>query len=113
MAQNDMDVIVYKVLAYLYDCMKQGNNPTNDMLSNGSVLFGMIPDRYYTVIWQEMIKNNLVEGVGISNYDSIEQVVFSNPTITLQGLEYMKENTMMQKALKYLRDIKTALPFIG
>ena len=27
MAQNDMYVVMYKIIAYLYDCMKKGAEP--------------------------------------------------------------------------------------
>ena len=27
MAQNDMYVVMYKIIAYLYDCMKRGAEP--------------------------------------------------------------------------------------
>lgn len=112
MAQDDMHVLIYKVLAYLYDCMKKGEQPDKSMLSCTGLLFGGIPERYWTSIWIQMLDKNLVRGVGVTHYDNEAHVVIIDPVITLDGVEFMQENTMMRKALKVLQDAKSALPFI-
>ena len=108
MAQDDMHVLIYKALAYLYDCMKRGKEPDKAMLSCTGFLFGGIPERYWTSVWIQM----LVKGVSIAHHDDEVHVVIINPAITLDGVEFMQENTMMRKALKVLQDAKSALPFI-
>ena len=34
MAQDDMFVVMYKILAYLYSCMKSGEEPRMSMLAH-------------------------------------------------------------------------------
>lgn len=111
MAQDDMHVLIYKALAYLYDCMKRGKEPDKAMLSCTGLLFGGIPERYWTSVWIQMLDKGLVKGVSIAHYDEAH-VVIVNPAITLDGVEFMQENTMMRKALKVLQDARSALPFI-
>ena len=112
MAQDDMHVLIYKVLAYLYDCMKKGEQPDRGMLSCNGMLFGSVPESYWNSVWIQMLDKELVKGVGVAHYDNSAHVILASPEVTLDGVEFMQENTMMKKALKVLQDAKSSLPFI-
>lgn len=43
MAKDDYYVIVYKILAYLYDCLKQGEEPQSNMIAYNGSLFHIHP----------------------------------------------------------------------
>jgi len=45
MAKNDMEVIMYKILRYLYECMKLGVEPELEQFAWNSKLFD-IPQSY-------------------------------------------------------------------
>ena len=46
MAKNDMEVIMYKILRYLYECMKLGVEPELEQFAWNSKLFD-IPQSYW------------------------------------------------------------------
>ena len=50
-----------------------------------------------------LVDNGYIEGVAIIQHagDSLPGIKLNNPNITLKGLEYLEENSLMQKA-KYL-----------
>ncbi|BAK45564.1 YjcQ family protein [Eggerthella sp. YY7918] len=111
MANDDMHVIMYKILAYLYDCMKKGEEPQNSMISYDSDLLG-IPAAYWNQIMAQMVELGLVKGIAVRYYDNSPTVLISKPYVTLEGVQFMQENSMMSKALKFLKESKAALPFI-
>jgi hypothetical protein len=52
MAKDDYHVIVYKILAYLYSCLKKGENPEKEYLLCDGALFNI--NHTY---WLYIIKN--------------------------------------------------------
>ena len=52
MAKNDYFVIVYKILSYLYECMKAGKEPAQEDIACDSQLFH-ISQRYWNHIKME------------------------------------------------------------
>lgn len=112
MAQDDMHVVMYKVLAYLYDCMKRGERPVERHLAHdGDVL--SIPYPYWAAIMRELVENGYVRGVTIvSEWGGGTIAKLVEPSITLAGVEFLRENSAMRRALEFLKETKSALPFI-
>lgn len=112
MAQDDMHVVVYKILAYLYDCMKRGERPNERHYSHdGDVL--AIPYAYWAAIMAELAEGGYVRGVTVVRAWGGDLIVkLSDPAITMKGVEFLQQNGTMQKALRFLQDTKSALPFI-
>lgn len=52
MAQNDYFVIVYRVLKYLYDCLKKGEKPEAEYLVASTY---NIPENYWIYILLSLI----------------------------------------------------------
>lgn len=50
MAMDDYPVLVYKILAYLYACLKNGVKPDPAFLSADGSYLGGINERYYGFI---------------------------------------------------------------
>ena len=107
MAQNDMYVVMYKILCYLYECMKQDTSPKADEFSH--VALG-IPERYWCDIMGELFRRGFITGVTIAPHGEAVTVMTSRPRVTMEGVEFMQENSMMAKARKFLVDTKSALP---
>ena len=42
MAQNDMEIIVYKILSYLYECMKAGKHPRLEDMGSTCQMFRIL-----------------------------------------------------------------------
>ena len=107
MAQNDMYVVMYKILCYLYDCMKRDVEPDEGVFSYSAL---GIPERYWSDIMQELFSNGFVTGVMVVSYGSSCSITMSRPRVTMEGVAFMQENTMMARARKFLVDTKSALP---
>lgn len=112
MAQDDMHVVMYKILAYLYSCMKQGVKPERKHYTyDGDVLH--IPEQYWAHIIQELVNHGYVSGFTVFNTWGGDLIIDENePKITLEGVEFLHENSSMQKVLRFLQETKSSLPFI-
>lgn len=112
MASDDMHVVMYKILAYLYSCMKSGERPERrHYWFDGDVL--SIPEAYWARVMRELSDNGLVSGfVFVVEWGGGVIVRDVDPAITMRGVEFLRENSMMRKALAFLRETKSALPFL-
>lgn len=101
MAKNDYFVLVYKILEHLYDCLKNDHTPNwNEMRPNSSKF--PISNDYWNYVWLSMAKEGLITGVieipiiggspGVKLTPSLQ--------ITPLGIQYLEENSMIQKAKK-------------
>lgn len=101
MANNDMSVIIYKVLAYLYSCLKAGIAPEfADIQYNSSLL--NIPGKYWNAVMEELIEEKLIRGVKVYRTKDGSVYCDNGIRISLKGVEYLEENSMMQSAKEFL-----------
>lgn len=112
MAKDDYFVIAYRVLAYLYACLKAGEPPdmeylkcnTDDFPVNGS---------YWEYILKHLYKDGYIEGVSlipITGRPTESVKLTAAVSITPLGIEYLHENSTIQKAKAFLKDIKEIVP---
>lgn len=103
MAKDDMFVIMYKILSYLYECMKQGKKPNPEDISWGSEMF-FIPEGYWKKIMAELVENGYIKDVYIVNsIGSRGGIKFGlEPSVTMAGVQFLEENSMMAKAKSVL-----------
>lgn len=102
MAKNDMPVIIYKILKYLYECMKAGKQPDEMDFCAESKLIS-IPLLYWNCVIREMYDNGFVRGVSVlSTKDGPLIILDSDFNITLKGVEFLEDNTLMQKVREHL-----------
>ena len=59
MASDDMHVVMYKILKYLYECLKKGVEPNMEMFDADAL---GVNERYWTVIMQELMERGYVAG---------------------------------------------------
>lgn len=60
-----------------------------------------------------LLDKNLIKGVIIKKYQDEDSVLVLNDIkITLDGLEYLEENSIMKKMYKLAKGIKDVTPFI-
>ena len=88
--------IVYKILRYLEKAMDY-DEPDMDFISAGTL---GISRRRWNAIIEMLTENGYIKGIEIKiSADGNETVISVNsPKITLKGLEYLHENSMMHKA---------------
>lgn len=113
MAKDDYYVIVYKILAYLYVQLKHGERIEPEMLMYDGGLF-QINHSYWVYIIENMLEQGYIKGIHNATtgngYYIREQL--SGCEITPKGIDYLCDNNLLQKAKRFLKDMKDITPFI-
>lgn len=108
MAKDDIFRIIYVILKELYENKKEGIRTPRDHIS--AERFD-IPDSYWLDIICELIKNDYVSGVKITNTKTGRIIGgLDDIDITLKGIEYLQENSMMKKVCDFLKGVKDIAP---
>ena len=114
-AKDDYHVIVYQILSYLYQRLKQGEDVDEAMLQYDSPLFSAkINKRYWAYILYNLQKYGLVEGIDMIKLDGLPfpyAARLSRCMITPAGIEYLCDNSFMEKAKRFLKEIHEIVPF--
>ncbi|WP_289966646.1 YjcQ family protein [Faecalibaculum rodentium] len=113
MAKDDYFVLVYKVLSYLYACLKKGKDVTPEMLDRHGPIFQGVPEKYYVYIFRNLIDGKYIKGPFIAEYeDKTEVWKVDESTITPEGISYLMDNSTIEKVKQFLKDIKDVVPGI-
>ena len=98
MAQDDIEVVMYKILKYLYECMKAGKRPRAEDVCYDCQMF-TINEKYWYQIMNELIDNGYIKGFSKVITKGGETIqMLDNAGITLKGRDYMRDNSGMQEA---------------
>lgn len=112
MAPDDMASIIYKVLAYAQECLKQGGKPDIDTARE---LAGSPTNAWWCATVASMIDEGLVRGVKVDSYISgAKEVVATDFEVTLKGTRYLSNDDAMKEAKKlagqaFLNALSTAV----
>jgi molybdenum-dependent DNA-binding transcriptional regulator ModE len=100
--------IIYKILSTLEKSM---DYPEFDPNSISAKTIGTSEERWRQII-KMLVDNNYIEDVSITTYihEKVGTPDVTNAKITLKGLEYLQENSMMKKAYKLAKGIKDVTP---
>jgi hypothetical protein len=111
MAKDDFFVIAYKIMAYLYACMKAGEEPQCDEISPERF---NIPEKYWYDIITNLYNKGYIDGVKEVHAPWQKQTIYRtyNTVITIEGIEYLENNSTMAKAKETLKDLKAMIPMI-
>lgn len=108
MAKDDYHVIVYKILAYLYSCLKKGENPEKEYLLCDGALFNIHHD-YWLYIIENLVSAEYIKGITeikVGNGYYIKNQL-SACQITPKGIHYLKGDEYMGKVLEYIKENMT------
>lgn len=114
MAKNDYHVIAYRILAYLYACLKQGEKPNLEYLKYDTDDFPIGKDYWYYILTQ-LFKEGYIDGAVFVPVlgETIKAVRITDKImITPSGIEYLQNNSAMKKALDFLKTLKEIVPGI-
>jgi hypothetical protein len=103
MSKDDFHVILYKVLSYLYECLKAGIAPS---IEEARALAD-VNSAYWGNALQMMCDSGYVTGICRSSYKerkAEEQDWLGTPAITEKGIGHLMENSLMAKAKDLLGD---------
>ena len=97
MANNDFEVIAYKILAYIDACQKQEIEPsackTQELAGCGGT--------YFNTVLQSLKQKGLITCDVFKDLNSDVMCVLGL-ALNLDGAVYLKENSRMQKVAKFL-----------
>lgn len=118
MARDDYPVIVYQILSYLYKQLKEGKPIQEEYLLPDGKLF-RINQNYWLYILINLQKDGYIDGLDFieRNYAGEEGIVrkvyeLKYCNITPKGIEYLTDNSFIQKAKDFLKDVKSIVPFV-
>ena len=108
MAKDDFFVIAYRILAYLYACMKEGGKPDLNVVSSQAL---KIPERYWISVLESLADDGYIQGVSVQ-YGLGDAVFISagRPKITIAGIQFLQENSAMARAKNALKEFKEMIP---
>ena len=114
MARDDYHVIVYQILSYLYQCLKKGNDVNADLLKADSPMLN-INQSYWEYIMFNLYKDGYISGIALIPLDNKEYPYIQElkkTRLTPKGIEYLCDNSFMEKAKQFLKETKEITPFI-
>lgn len=114
MARDDYHVIVYQILSYLYQCLKNGNHVEVGNIAATSRYFQINRDYWVYIIFHMQV-DRLIDGIVFTEIAGVRlpyPTELKNCMITPKGIEYLCDNSFMEKAKAFMKDIKEITPFI-
>lgn len=113
MARDDYYVVVYQILAYLYTQLKAGDPVDQNLLKHDSKYL-QINEKYWLYIMEHLVLEGYIEHITIKKTWGNQVVVsgLENCRITPAGIAFLCDNTFIEKAKHFLKDIKAIVPFI-
>lgn len=111
MAKDDYHVIVYKILAYLYVQLKAGKAVDPEMLEAHGKLYD-INEYYWNYIFNCLFSEGYVMSTTAKAWGK-ELIPLSDIMITPKGIEYLTDNSFMNKVRKFVKETSDVItPFI-
>lgn len=108
MAKDDYFVIAYRILHYLYKCFMSGEAPDMDFISPDAL---KINPGYFVNVMESLSDEGYIKGVCFPrSIGAPIGVKFSNLKITQAGIEFLQENSSIQKAKKAFQTFKSVIP---
>nr|AHF24743.1 hypothetical protein [uncultured bacterium Contig12] len=108
MAKDDYDVIVFRILGYLYKQLKSGQPAEPEMLRHDSKTCNHINEEYWKYVVTNMQEAGLIQGLkkeeGQDEYDRIEEQL-KNIRITPKGIGVLSDNPMIERVEKMIKGI--------
>lgn len=111
MARDDYFVIAYKILSYLYTCLKDGEDPDKSIIAYDSDYIN-INEKYWEYIIRHLYEDGYIEGVALIRMAGrpYAGVKLNHIMITPKGIEFLENNSTMSKARTFLKEIKEIVP---
>lgn len=106
MPKDDYFAIIYKILQYLYDCKRIGSAPDLELFSYDSPAIG-INEKYWRSIMLDLAEEGYIKGLALipTIGNAMPGFKITNIEITMQGIQYLHENSMMNKAAGAVKSI--------
>lgn len=110
MARDDYFVIAYKLLTILYVLLKNGKTISNEQLKE---LSEGIPFEYWEYILKSLSEEGYIVGVVPISSLSGDTIKINDLQITPKGIEYLQDNSKMQKVKDFLKETRNWLELLA
>lgn len=109
MGKNDCDVIVFKILTYLYRNLK--DNYVDELYLNPLTNDFPIREEYFLSILEDLEEKKYIKGLKIKKAWGGDYVYFdlSKLRITTTGIEYLRDNTKMKKVINMVKEARAIM----
>ena len=109
MRKDDYHVLAYQLLSYLYGCLKAGERPeTRCVVWCDGDERTKINERYWNYILVHLRDAGYIEGLSFKRViGCVRTAPFVTPllNITPQGIGYLEDDRMMQKAQRFIKGL--------
>ena len=114
MPNNDYYKLVYKILKYLYECLKASEPIDINNFRPGSKHFP-VEEGYMDYIWRNLAAEGLIAGVDTipilgARRPSVK--ITSELEITPKGIAYLEENSIMKKIEHTIKSVTELISII-
>ena len=110
MPKDDYFVITYRLLTYLYTCLKRDKSPDPAMLSAGYFEIGA---SYWEYIIKNLYEDGYISGIlVIQTVTPIDGIVKIQPNvkITPKGIQHLSDNSMFKRIKEFAKDVAAIIP---
>lgn len=108
MEKDDYFVMAYRVLHFLYECFKVGEKAEVEWF--GPQALG-INNGYWVNLLESLTKEGYITGIVFPRaIGSIRNAKVIDARITQKGIEFLQENSSIQKAMQFLKSAKETIP---
>lgn len=98
--------VIYRILKYIQTCMEYEEFDDEGFTAEH---FG-ISQALFLNLLQMLLDAGYITGVKVVTDKLGSELVIIHPRLTLEGMEYLEENTMIKKAYRLLKGIKGITP---
>ena len=98
--------VIYEILRMLRDAMDYDEFDRSRL---NAEKFNIRPKRLENIL-ALLADSGYVTGISVTSYDNQRDVRVLNPRITLSGLEYLRDNSLMRRAARATKGIKDVIP---
>ena len=112
MARDDYFVIAYRILAYLYACLKSGELPDISYISADSDAINISPN-YWEYIIRHLYEDGYIEGISlvtVAGRSAPGIKINMDFMITPSGIDFLQNNSAMSRARDFLKTLKETIP---
>lgn len=108
MAKDDYFVLAYRILRYLYECFKAGEQAELEMFGPNAL---GINNGYWVNLLESLVVEGYITGISFpSAVGRIHGAKVYGAKITQKGIEFLEDNSKMKKAAQFLRSVKETVP---
>lgn len=108
MNNNDFFTVAYKILSYLKFCYENGKTPDPNILNANT--FDISGIQFTNTLFM-LSKHGYIDGINFrATSNGKVPSALQNSFITIEGLQYLAENSMMKKTYRIFKEVKDWLP---